>query len=190
MTDIVEVARPLPAPRIPPLPLWRVPLRGLVVAGLLKLFNRFKTPNIFATIAQNPRVFRAWFRFGMRVAVRGTLGRKPTELVVLRTSWNCGCRYVWAHHQLIGRLSGLDRATIARVACGPDAAGWSRDEAQLLRAVDELHEDHCISDATWAGLASRYCDQQRIELCFLVGHYEMLAMALNSLGVQYEHDPD
>ena len=29
-------------------------------------------------------------------------------------------------------------------------------------------------------------DTELIELCFLVGHYEMLAMTLNSLGVQPE----
>jgi alkylhydroperoxidase family enzyme len=180
--------RTLPQPRVLPVPLRRIPAGGLALAAPLKVANRFKTPGIFATIANNRKVFRAWVRFGMRVAIRSTLGRKPTELVVLRTAWNCGCHYVWTHHQLMGRLRGLDRETIRRVADGPDAPGWSADDAHLLRAVDELHDQHCITDATWTGLATRFDDQQRIQLCFLVGHYEMLAMTLNSLGVQYEHE--
>ena len=41
-----------------------------------------------------------------------------------------------------------------------------------------------ISDETWAVLASRLKDTQMIELCMLAGHYEMLAMTLNSLRVE------
>ena len=43
-----------------------------------------------------------------------------------------------------------------------------------------------ISDATWELLAEELGDQELLELCFVVGHYEMLAMALNSLGVEPE----
>jgi hypothetical protein len=52
--------------------------------------------------------------------------------------------------------------------------------------VDELHRDRVITDATWAVLAAELRDTELIELCFVVGHYEMLAMTLNSLGVQPE----
>jgi hypothetical protein len=43
-----------------------------------------------------------------------------------------------------------------------------------------------ITDATWAMLAADLRETELIELCFLVGHYEMLAMTLNSLGVRPE----
>jgi hypothetical protein len=55
-----------------------------------------------------------------------------------------------------------------------------------LRATDELHDVRVISDHTWRALAAELTDRQLIELCLLVGHYEMLAMALNSLGVEPE----
>jgi hypothetical protein len=35
-------------------------------------------------------------------------------------------------------------------------------------------------------LSDELTDRQLIELCLLVGHYEMLAMTLNSLGVEPE----
>ena len=69
---------------------------------------------------------------------------------------------------------------------GPDDAGWSGEDSTLLRAVDELHDDHCIADATWNTLASRYGTEQLIEIPMLAGHYAMLAGMLNSLGVQPE----
>jgi hypothetical protein len=43
-----------------------------------------------------------------------------------------------------------------------------------------------ISDRTWRALVDELTERQLIELCLLVGHYEMLAMALNSLGVEPE----
>jgi alkylhydroperoxidase family enzyme len=75
---------------------------------------------------------------------------------------------------------------IARVAQGPEAVGWDPFERVLLTAADELHDEGCISDATWAALAERYDDRQLIELPMLVGHYHMVAFTLNSLGVQRE----
>jgi len=55
-----------------------------------------------------------------------------------------------------------------------------------MRAADELHDDSCLTDATWAALAERYGDHQLIEVPMLVGHYHLLAFTLNSLGVQVE----
>ena len=67
-------------------------------------------------------------------------------------------------------------------------SGWSDADALLLRATDELHADSRIGDATWAALAEQWDDQQLIELCMVVGQYHLVAMTLNSLGVEPETD--
>ena len=54
----------------------------------------------------------------------------------------------------------------------------------LLRAADALHADRTIGDDLWAALRAGCSDVELIELCLLVGHYEMLAMTINSLGIQ------
>lgn len=82
-----------------------------------------------------------------------------------------------------GRLTD---AEIERIKAGPDAAGWSRFDAALLRAVDELHEQALVSDATWRELAERYNSQQMMDLVFTVGQYNLVSMALNSFGVQLD----
>jgi alkylhydroperoxidase family enzyme len=79
---------------------------------------------------------------------------------------------------------------IERVRSGPDAPGWSERQGLLLRAADAMHADGRIGDALWAGLARQLDEVRLIELCMLVGHYEMLAMTLNSLGVEPEHPRD
>ena len=69
---------------------------------------------------------------------------------------------------------------------GPDAEGWSAQEAELLRAADELHRDSRISDETWTALAESYDTETLIEATMVVGHYQMLAGALNSFGVELD----
>ena len=55
-----------------------------------------------------------------------------------------------------------------------------------MRATDELHADAFISNATWAALAAHLDTQQLMDLIFTVGQYNLVSMALNSLGVQPE----
>ena len=45
-----------------------------------------------------------------------------------------------------------------------------------------------ISDATWAALKTQYGDQTVMDALFTAGQYQLVSMALNSLGVQL--DPD
>ncbi|MGH9138133.1 MAG: carboxymuconolactone decarboxylase family protein [Acidimicrobiales bacterium] len=173
-------------PRVAPARLRDLTPGEAAFVGVLALGNGGKIPNVFATIARNRRLFRAWLRFAATVLL-GRLPRRDAELLVSRTAWNSGSNYEWAHHARLARVVGLDRAAIERIAAGPDAIGLSAWDAAMLRAADELHVDQLIRDATWAALSERYGDRQLIELCFLVGHYQMLAMTLNSLGVQHEH---
>jgi alkylhydroperoxidase family enzyme len=72
------------------------------------------------------------------------------------------------------------------VRAGAGADGWTPREALLLRAADELHETRTMSDELWGELRPLLNDQELIELCMLIGHYEMLAMTLNALCVEPE----
>jgi len=106
--------------------------------------------------------------------------------LILRIGWLCRAEYEWSQHVVIGRAVGLSDAEIDRIGDGPDAPGWSADDAALLRAVDELHADACIADATWQALAGRFSTQQIMDVIFTVGQYALVSMALNSLGVQLD----
>jgi 4-carboxymuconolactone decarboxylase len=142
--------------------------------------------NIFTTLVRHPGLFRRWLPFGGKLLQGSKLPSRDRELVILRVAWRCRAAYEWAQHVGIGRQAGLSADEIRRIAGGPDAEGWSDEDAALLRAVDELHDDSCITDATWAALAARYDEKQMIETTMLAGHYSLLAGTLNSLGVQPE----
>jgi len=104
--------------------------------------------------------------------------------VILRVALNCDCVYEWGHHVHLGGRAGLTAEEIERVRSGPDDDGWSPRRGAMLRAVDELHESRDVTDATWSELRDHFDDKDLVELCLLVGHYEMLAMTINSLGIQ------
>ena len=52
--------------------------------------------------------------------------------------------------------------------------------------MDELHRDSIIADATWNKLSEHYDTQQLMDLVFTVGQYNLVSMALNTLGVQLD----
>jgi alkylhydroperoxidase family enzyme len=141
--------------------------------------------NIFTTLVRNRGLFRKWMPFGGKL-LNGKLPPRERELAVLRVGWRCQAVYEWGQHVVIGKRVGLTDDDIARVKAGPDAPGWSSLDAAIVRATDELHDDACITDGTWAELAQFYDESQLIELCMLIGQYHLVSFTLNSLGVQRE----
>ena len=170
-------------PRISPLPpeerssSAQELLDGVKIAGA--------DANIFTTLIRHEGLSRRWLPFGGKL-IAGKIPPRDRELLILRTGWNCRAEYEWAQHVVLGRAVGLRDEEIERVVAGPDAPGWEPFDAALLVAADELHSQWGIADDTWARLAERYDEKQLIEVPMLVGHYHMVAMTLNTLGVQLD----
>jgi alkylhydroperoxidase family enzyme len=172
-------------PRIPPLPReGRDPRTEELLAALR--WSDGSELNIFSTLARHPKLLKKWSEFGGVLLYGGVLPARERELLILRTGLLCRAHYEWGQHIPIALACGVTQEEVDRVPAGPDAAGWSEDDAMLLRAADELHADATIGDATWAALSARFDEQQLIELCMVVGQYHLVAYTLNSLGVQFE----
>ena len=172
-------------PRIPPLPQeeWSDLLRA-VLEGTPGGLER--PMNIFTTMARHPELFETWVRFGGQLLFQGTLPARDRELAILRTAANSHCEYEWAQHVGLGRASGLTDEEIESARLPLADHEWSDEDALLLGAVDELDASANLGDATWHALSQRYDERQMIEFPMLVGHYKMVAGALNSMRVQVE----
>jgi AhpD family alkylhydroperoxidase len=160
---------------------------GLVNALIVEVLRRAArtphAPNLFATLSRHRRLFRAWLRFAGALMPGGSLPRRETELVILRVAHNSGCEYEWRHHQSLGRRAGLESVEIERIAQGPDAPGWETRDSLLLRCADGLHHQRQLSEELWAALSAELSQTELIELVMLIGHYEMLATAIEALGI-------
>jgi len=173
--------------RVPPAPSGELgPLARLLAWGAGRVTGAGGS-RIFATLGRHRRLFRAWLPFAGTMLFRTRLPRRDVELVVLRTACNCSSPYEWAQHAWLARKSGLSAAAAGAV---PDWRARRNDfsdrQLALLAATDELHDRRIVSEATWGRLTGLLDERQLIELCMLVGHYEMVAMTLNSLGVEPE----
>lgn len=142
--------------------------------------------NIFRTLAHHPKLLKRWLVFGSHVLAKSTLPPRERELAILRTGWRCGAEYEFGQHTVIGRDCGITDDEITALTRPLDEHGWSDHDRVLLEAVDELHDDQCISDETWTKLERVWDDRQRLDLIFTVGQYTLVSMALNSLGVQLD----
>jgi alkylhydroperoxidase family enzyme len=170
-------------PRIPPGTAAEIGrLNTLLATGFGRATGIAGLPNVFTTLARHRKLFWPWLLFAGRLMPRGRLPRADTELVILRVAHNCDNAYEWSHHERIGQAAGLSAEDVAGVRAG--ASAFSGRRALLLGAADELHERRDISDELWASLREQLSEVELIELCMLVGHYEMLAMTLNSLRVE------
>ncbi|HEX2314765.1 MAG TPA: carboxymuconolactone decarboxylase family protein [Thermomonospora sp.] len=165
-------------PRLAPLDesSWDEVLRGVVATtGPL---------NIFTTLGRHPELFRAWIGFGSMLLLGGTLSARERELAILRAAHNNDCAYEWDHHVRIGRDAGLTDEEITALAGELDAHAWAPEDWAIVAAADELHATSTLSDAVWSVLSRRLDERGLIELVMLIGHYQMLAYALNALRVQ------
>ena len=186
---------PADAPRIAPLELARLgfPLRTILrVAGKWgkRRTGTEQVPLVFLVLLRHRRLFWAWLRFASKLMPFGTLDRRDAELVILRVAWNCRCRYEWGQHVAIALRAGLSAEEIRRIVDGPEAAGWTPRQSAILRATDEIHRDRVIGEATWELVTAELGTRQRIELPMLIGHYEMLAGLLNTIGLPLEPETE
>ena len=126
--------------------------------------------------------------FASHVLAKNSLAPRDRELLILRTGWRCNSQYEFSQHALIALRSDIAADEVQRTKLAVADGGWGEHDAALLTAADELHDDACISDATWKTLASRLTDQQMLDAIFTVGNYHVVSFALNSCGVQLDED--
>jgi len=142
--------------------------------------------NIFRTLAHHPKLLKRWSVFGNHVLSKSTLPAREREIVILRIGWRCQAEYEFGQHTVIGLREGLTEAEIAALTRDPADYPWSAADRTLVEACDELHDEQCISDITWAALKETWSDRQVVDLIFAAGQYTLVSMALNSLGVQLD----
>jgi 4-carboxymuconolactone decarboxylase len=151
--------------------------------------------NIFRTLARAPLALTAFLAWGGYILSRkNDLPPREREIVILRIGYLCRSGYEWTQHKRIGLGVGLTEPEIEAIKKGADAPGWSEADKALIRAADELHHDHFVSDAGWADLTRHFTEKQCMDVVFTAGQYTQVSMMLNTFGVQLDEgqvlDPD
>jgi len=142
-------------------------------------------PNILGVFTWHPDLAKAFLTFNNHLFA-STLTARDRELATVRVGWLRRGEYEWSQHVAMARAAGVSDAEIEAASEGPDAKSWSQRDATLLRAVDELVNDRYVADETWKQLTDFYDRQQVMDLVFTVGAYDLLAMAMNTFGLQLD----
>jgi alkylhydroperoxidase family enzyme len=168
-------------PRIPPLEPAEWPAD---VKAWLARYGSRAVPNIYRTYARHLAMDRPRTAVSEHIRQDSTLSARIRELLIVRIGVLCRSEYEWAAHAPALRRAGMTDAEILRVVEGPGTG--SDVETVLRRAVDELHGDYVVSDATWRALAASFDSKQLLDILTTIGGYRMVSMALNTFGVQLE----
>lgn len=160
-------------------------LADRALIGVIKQATRGHSYEVFRVVSIGRGFLRRFLFYSGRLMPFGKLERRQTELVILRTAAICRAHYEWVQHQPIGRKAGLSADEIAAIGAG-DASALPTNEATLMNAVDELLENHVLSDETFEALCEFLEPSLILEFCLLAGHYAGLAGALNTFGVELE----
>jgi len=169
-------------PRIAPLPesQWTDAHRQLVA----KYARDGHADNALRTLLNVPEIVDGVMPYTNYLSDESTLSPRHRELLILRVAWLCASDSLWATHAARARSAGLTSAEIRNVAQGAETKGWDPFEATLLRLADQLFRNSSMADATWQALAAKYDMFHMMDAVETVGHFVMLGMVYNSLGVQ------
>lgn len=137
-------------------------------------------PAIFTTLGRGKGLFWGWLHFAGKLMPGGVLGRRETELVILRVAHRRGCDYEFTHHVRLGKRAGVTSAEVERIQLD-DLSGWTVREQALLGSADALVARKDLDDAEWESLRASLNEREALELLLLIGHYDMLATTLMTL---------
>ncbi|MEM7411188.1 MAG: carboxymuconolactone decarboxylase family protein [Myxococcota bacterium] len=142
--------------------------------------------HMLGTLAHQPALVEPFLGFAAALALKGVLPRRDSELLALRTAWNCGSEYEWGHHELYARDAGLDAPAIVALTQAPAAYPWSTRDRALVEAADALHAHQEIPARLWETLQRELTAGECVELSLVVGQYTMLSMLANAVAMTLE----
>ena len=174
---------PLSSPRIDRV---EKPYTAAEAAILLPRERNGEVLGVWSTCANAPRLCNAWLEFTDYLLRESSLPIRDRELLILRIGYLNQGAYEWAAHRGLALSVGISEDELKDITIGSSADSWSEWDSALLQAAEELHEAALVSEETWATLSRQYDKRQMMEVVFTVGQYNLVAMYLNSLGVQFE----
>jgi 4-carboxymuconolactone decarboxylase len=177
---------PLAAPRIAPLADAELTDAHKVIVARFTRDGRAN--NALRTLLNVPELAEAVMPYTTYLTNETSISPRHRELLILRIAWLAGNENLWAEHAPRARVYGLDDAAIRRIAEGPDASGWDRFDATLLRLADQQFRNSSTTNATWKALSERYDLFNIVDAVETVNHFTTLSILYSSLGIQPDAD--
>lgn len=181
----------------PDAPARMKPLRADELTGESRAFLDHWTGGFFAnagknpvllTFAHHPQLAERFSALNVHLLTTNTLPVKQRQIAIMRLAWICRATYMWSSHLNTSVLCGLDPDMFEPLKTGADDAYFTDFERNVIRATEELVNDHKIADATWNALMTEWDNRQMLDFLFTVGVYLAVAGVMRSTGVERQPD--
>ena len=128
---------------------------------------------------RSPELLTHAQRMGEYLRYRCSLSGRLSELAILLVARHWTQDYEWGAHRRHALAAGVAEDVIAAIREGRRPSGLADDEQAVWDFVTEILNTRRASDTTYATAASLFGEQGVIDLCGLVGYYQLLALTMN-----------
>lgn len=125
-----------------------------------------------------------------RVAHTGTYVRfelditeAQREIIICATAREIRQQYEFSAHARLARQAGVPEDVVNAIATGTAPDGMTGIEASLVKYVQELVQNHKISDETFNAVSDHFGTQKTVEITGLIGHYMLVGQILSAFEV-------
>ena len=141
---------------------------------------------VVGAFMHHPELARNFLAFNNYQLQRGSLPVRWRELAILRVAHQRQCAYEWGQHVKMALDVDITSDEIDRLTHGND--GFDGVDRMMLEAADELLGAGRLSDGLLERLNGDLDTHQVMDLVFVVGTYNMLAMAFDTWRLIPEPD--
>ncbi len=153
------------------------PEQRRVVDGILgKRGGRIPGP--FRLSLHCPAITEVWHPLGEMLRLKSAFPLRLSELTILMAARSMDCDYVFNAHASIAVEAGLPQAVVGALEKNARPVFGKPDEETIYDYCRELHEQHAVSDKTYARAQELFGVPGVVELTALFGYYTMVAMTL------------
>ena len=168
----------------------RLPLRTVAQAPeqAREFMLRRGSLNVFALLANAPRVFPGWSRMTDQLLDSPTFTPRTRELVILRVARCQSSPYEITQHRDLARRAGLTDRQINAVIGGAPASqdGFDATELAVLDLTTQLCTTHRVGDRAFSTVRAALGVEATTELLMLISLYYGLALVLNATDLDID----
>ncbi|HEX2176615.1 MAG TPA: carboxymuconolactone decarboxylase family protein [Nocardioidaceae bacterium] len=145
--------------------------------------DRGRLQGPFNALLHTPGIGAAVERLGAVLRFDGTLDDRTRELVICAVAAHWGSDYEWYAHSRMARASGVSAAELESLRGRTIPDGLTRAEDAAMRLATALLRDRTVDAGVYHDAAEHQGPGRIVELCALVGYYQLLAGVLAAADV-------
>ncbi|MBV9660399.1 MAG: carboxymuconolactone decarboxylase family protein [Acidimicrobiales bacterium] len=144
--------------------------------------------NLFRAVANSPAALRNLLRFGGWIRHHSALDSRLREMAILQVGYITVTEYEWSHHLKLASDFGVSEDDVRALVAEADGHGTGLPalDRAVLRAAREMTSDLKIGDATFVELQGALSAGEIVELCMVIGFYNLVVRVLHTLEVDLE----